>query len=837
MENEKDILKDTEIRRLLDLSECGMFTASNDSDLKVEYANETFYKIIQYSKEEFREELDNHLMDLMVPEEKQKIRNLMARQAAVGGSLHLEFQIQRKDGTKRWLSILAKLVFVQDRNVYYCSCMDVTQQKRNLDDIYNAKREVDLVTNSIPGGVIKLKMSDFSVLYANDGFYRLAGYNRAEYFSKFGNHCDKVVHPDDKKMVMQMIHTAVENQGLLGFEYRIISKSGDVRWSYVNGCRIDDQNGEIVYLCIIMDITAKKKLEAKFEDSIQRSKYLLEYMKETEWTYHIESDMLYRNGYLEETYSPLEEIQGIFQESRLRVFIHPEDVEGFMEELNERMKTMGKSRNIYRIKDARGNFRPFEVNMISMSSTPEQVPDRIYGETRLLDDHSFMIVKEKKDEGSRTERMVQKGNEMAKAAKNKIKDILPGLISYEQMIEGVEKRLSHRKEGKKYGILCCDVNEFRRLTYHYGLSVGREVLERMSHLLQKHLASEELCCRIKGDYFVVFFEYEKHSELLKRVSQMLRIQYDWEKEQSYVTYGMTSGIYLIQPEDMLDKADLARRSIKGTKGNHFAIYTEDLQKNQFLEEEMIADIGKAMMEHTIEICYLPRIKGDKENVIGSKAVPRAQLEDGRYLSLEDMRRYFDRSEDIQQLVFYVLSNVCCNQGAWKAKGMKIMPVSMDITASQLCLQNAVDKIDQIVKENNLEPKDIIFEIQEQYFSEVTTTFQMALADLHQRGYRVIISRFASDHTAIHSLRQLPVDGIKFHGEFFRQDIGNRKEQVVFRKIIEMAKELGMKAACGGIHTKLQEDIARSIGCDILEGDIYYGAVCNDVYEKCFLKKE
>lgn len=79
MENEKDILKDTEIRRLLDLSECGMFTASNDSDLKVEYANETFYKIIQYSKEEFREELDNHLMDLMVPEEKQKIRNLMAR--------------------------------------------------------------------------------------------------------------------------------------------------------------------------------------------------------------------------------------------------------------------------------------------------------------------------------------------------------------------------------------------------------------------------------------------------------------------------------------------------------------------------------------------------------------------------------------------------------------------------------------------------------------------------------------------------------------------------------------------------------------------------------------
>ena len=209
---------------------------------------------------------------------------------------------------------------------------------------------------------------------------------------------------------------------------------------------------------------------------------------------------------------------------------------------------------------------------------------------------------------------------------------------------------------------------------------------------------------------------------------------------------------------------------------------------------------------------------------------------GNYLPLEELSRYVERSRAVQQLVFYVLSNVCNNLGAWKAGGKKILPVSLDVTTGQLCMQNAVNKIDEIVTSNKLEPKDIMFEIQEHYFSDLTTNFEMALRALSQKGYRIIISRFSSDHTAVHSLRRLPVAGIKFHGEYFRQNAGRETERIIFSKIVEMVHELGLEVACGGIQTKLQEEIARSIGCNIFEGDIYYGVVRSDVYERCFLKE-
>ena len=692
---EEPQMSEEELRNLLEYSECATFVLEQGMEFKVVYANPKFYQILRYTKEEFADQFENKLKELILPEEKQKISNLIARQSVAGGHIHLEYRIKRKDGVVRFLSMTASPFVRNDKMCYYCSAMDVTQQRRTLAEVYDAKRQVDLITNNVPGGVIKIRISDFSILYSNDGFYRLAGYSRSEYFSLFGNHCDKVIYDQDAERVAHMIRAAVDNGGTISFEYRIIAKNGEVRWSYVNGCRVDDLNGEVVYLCIIMDITAKKKLEQKMADGLRRSGYLLEYMKETEWTYHIKSKKLYRNGYIDGTYSRERELQNAFTRETLSPTVHPDDLDALCAFFDERMHEIGKAKGVFKVKDSKGNYHPTEVYAITVGAEETGMPERIYGETRFLDDRSFVVSQE--PAVSLTSGTVGKVLKIAEMAREKVKDVVTGSMPYQEWIERTSSILKNNKE-EKYGILCCDIDGFQRLTYHYGISIGNELLTSFAKLLCKHMAYDNMCSRISGDYFVVFFKYEKHGELLKRVSHMLRMQKEREKELSYNTYGTTSGIYLVKPgeqdlDKMLECADLARRSIKGTRGNHYSIYTEELQRNQFLEEEVISEIGTAMMEQSIEICYLPRIYKNRDNVIGCKAIPQIQMQNGSYLSLEDLRRYIDRSEEIQQLFFYVLSNVCCSQGVWKSKGYKIKPISIDITASQLCLQNAVEKID------------------------------------------------------------------------------------------------------------------------------------------------
>lgn len=120
-------------------------------------------------------------------------------------------------------------------------------------------------------------------------------------------------------------------------------------------------------------------------------------------------------------------------------------------------------------------------------------------------------------------------------------------------------------------------------------------------------------------------------------------------------------------------------------------------------------------------------------------------------------------------------------------------------------------IENIVEvQNKMDPSDLIIEVHERYFADMTSALQVALEQLCKRGYQIVISRFASHHTALHSLRTIPVKGIKFHAECFMGGKNGEREKTILKNIVIMAKELGMTVYCGGIHTKLQEEYAREI---------------------------
>ena len=232
-----------EFMTLINSSECAMFITKSSSEMELIYANDKFYSILQYTKEEYMEKYGKSAMAAVLNEEKQKLRNLIARQAAAGGILKLEYRAVKKDHSIAWISLSAKAVIKDNQLVYYGSCLDVTKSKKTIDDIYNAKREIDVMANSIPGGVIKARMSDYKLIYANDGYFLLTGYSRAEFSMEFGSYCNTIIYKEDKEDVLKYVKMALENNGLLGFECRINAKNNCIKWIYVSGRRIEDDNG------------------------------------------------------------------------------------------------------------------------------------------------------------------------------------------------------------------------------------------------------------------------------------------------------------------------------------------------------------------------------------------------------------------------------------------------------------------------------------------------------------------------------------------------------------------------------------------------------------------
>ena len=82
----QDVLQD-ELLLLMNSSECAMFIAKSGSEIELIYANDKFYSMLQYTKEEYIDKFGNSFMASVLTEEKQKLRTLIARQAAAGGTL------------------------------------------------------------------------------------------------------------------------------------------------------------------------------------------------------------------------------------------------------------------------------------------------------------------------------------------------------------------------------------------------------------------------------------------------------------------------------------------------------------------------------------------------------------------------------------------------------------------------------------------------------------------------------------------------------------------------------------------------------------------------------
>lgn len=54
-------------------------------------------------------------------------------------------------------------------------------------------------------------------------------------------------------------------------------------------------------------------------------------------------------------------------------------------------------------------------------------------------------------------------------------------------------------------------------------------------------------------------------------------------------------------------------------------YTDDLKSEQFKEEETISEVYDAVRNNDIEICYMPRIKGDREKIVRQQGASKSTV--------------------------------------------------------------------------------------------------------------------------------------------------------------------------------------------------------------------
>lgn len=403
-------------------------------------------------------------------------------------------------------------------------------------------------------------------------------------------------------------------------------------------------------------------------------------------------------------------------------------------------------------------------------------------------------------------------------------DRLTGLRNFEKF-ELDAAALIQRGNPVGYAVVYMDIEKFKYINEVFGYNRGNAILIYFAKLFMHQLQAGELFARVSGDRFVALLRYENKEELSGRLSNFYKAAGSLRSTMlDSNTLAIVSGIYCLDSGDYdiaaaIDKADLARKTVKGLHYSNFIFYDGKIHRQALKEKEIENVMERALASREFVIYLQPKYELRTRKIIGAEALARWKKADGSIVGPNEFIPVFERNGFIREFDFYIFRQVCALECRWRAEGRDLLPVAVNFSRIHINDKNFVDKIEQIRREYSIEPRHIEIEMTESAFGESDESSLTIIKDLQALGFSLAMDDFGTGYSSLNLLKEASFDILKLDKSFLVNKEVSVKEKILISNIIRMAKELEIKVVAEGIETAEQERFLADLSCDVGQG--YY----------------
>jgi diguanylate cyclase (GGDEF)-like protein/PAS domain S-box-containing protein len=381
------------------------------------------------------------------------------------------------------------------------------------------------------------------------------------------------------------------------------------------------------------------------------------------------------------------------------------------------------------------------------------------------------------------------------------------------------------------GVVFLDLDRFKHINDTRGHETGDKLLQEVATRLRACVRDSDVVIRMGGDEFVVVFRNVKNYDEVTlgaaRIIETLNRPIIIDRHSLQTTGSVGVSLYPRDGADMVEllkHSDTAMYQAKDRGRNNVQMFSHAMNRKLKHRVAVEASLREALRLKQLDVHYQPFVNLITRKIVGLEALMRWSHPVHGMIPADQFIPVAEETGLIVPMGNFVLHRTLQTMSAWRAAGIPLVPVSLNVAPAQLQRGELQSTISTLLKSHNLRPEMLQLEMTERAVfdshSPAGENRQDTMARLRDLGIKIAIDDFGTGYSSLSYLKNWRVDALKIDRSFVRDLVTDSSDLAIVSAIIAIARHLHIEVIAEGIEAYQQVEILRRLGCTVGQGFLF-----------------
>lgn len=389
-----------------------------------------------------------------------------------------------------------------------------------------------------------------------------------------------------------------------------------------------------------------------------------------------------------------------------------------------------------------------------------------------------------------------------------------------------EQVAASSESGQRFAVIFLDLDRFKLVNDGFGHDTGDHLLRLVAKRIHARVRRPERLFRMGGDEFTLLSDAAETHDVAALAERVLHaLSEPFQVAHGEIAMDTSIGIAVYpehgrSPDELVKNADTAMYAAKRRGGNQYAIYAPELNTCALDRLELEAALQQALPRGEFHLVYQPRISAADGSLSGVEALLRWHHPERGLIMPDAFIPFLEDTGRILEVGAWVLEAACRQALEWKAKGLVVPRVSVNVSPRQFRSGALFHVVRDILERTGLSPDRLELEVTEGVVVENPDLAIDVLGQLKRIGITLALDDFGSGYSSLNYLRCFPVDFLKLDRSFVTDLSTGGRDAAIVAAAATLGKRLGLRLVGEGVESEEAARVLRRYGYHELQGLLY-----------------